>query len=593
MNILAIQTGHNATVGLMQNGTITALLSQEKIDNIKNSAAFPNAAVAAVLQECALQASEIDEVVIASHMIFPQHCALTTQQAEVSDHLRPPLLVRLAKRIERRMPGALRRLFQQARRRRHERLRDEAIGHLRTRLSELGLADKPLHFVDHHLCHARAAYHALEHTPGQETLVFTLDGMGDGLCASVTRVTADGRWIALAGTPLRASLGSIYSETTRFLGMKVMEHEYKVMGLAAYCKGYHLDTYRRIFESVIDLDPANPLVFRASLDTSEFYDYLVEHAVGERFDNVAGALQHLLEERVTQWIRNAIELTGVQRIFTGGGVFMNVKLNKRIQEMPEVAQAFFLPSCGDESNPLGAAYDRAVQLHQTVQPLKNLYLGISHADDVLAGFIDTHQLAQRYDVSRPDDIETASAELLARGAVVARFSGRCEWGARSLGNRAILAHPSHLESFFTVNDLIKARDFWMPFAPTVLDTWAGRYLENYQPERVRAPHMITAFRATPLGVQHLRAAMHQGDFTIRPQVLERDVNPGYYRLLETFERLTGVGGVMNTSFNLHGYPLVATPDQALMTLENSGLQHLALGPFMISKRATPTHIKKK
>ena len=97
--------------------------------------------------------------------------------------------------------------------------------------------------------------------------------------------------------------------------------------------------------------------------------------------------------------------------------------------------------------------------------------------------------------------------------------------------------------------------------------------------------MITAFRATPLGVRHLRAAMHQGDFTIRPQVLEREVNPAYYRLLETFEKLTGVGGILNTSFNLHGYPLVATPEQALMTFENSGLRHLALGPFMISKRA--------
>ena len=158
-------------------------------------------------------------------------------------------------------------------------------------------------------------------------------------------------------------------------------------------------------------------------------------------------------------------------------------------------------------------------------------------------------------------------------------------GGRSLGNRAILGHPSHLESFYTVNDLIKARDFWMPFAPTVLDSWASRYLESYDPARVRAPNMITAFRATALAVKHLRAAMHQADFTIRAQVLEREVNPEYYRLLKAFERLTGVGGVMNTSFNLHGYPLVATPAQALMTFESSGLPNLALGPFLIRKRA--------
>lgn len=585
MNLLSIQTGHNATVGLMQNGEITALLSQEKIDNIKNSAAFPSDAIKAVLAERGLVAKDIDEIVMASTMIFPQHCALESNQAHVSDHLNPPAVVRLAKKLEKSFlrslfPG----LFLYARKRRHKKLRDEALHHLDHRLTELALREKPLCFIDHHLCHARGAYHALEQETAKPSLVFTLDGMGDGLCATVTRVSPSGQWQRIAETPLNASLGSIYSETTRFLGMKVLEHEYKVMGLSAYCKGYHLETYKRVFETVINIDPTNPLVFKATLDTSEFYDYLVKHAVGERFDNIAGALQHLLEERVTQWIANAIQATGIRRIFTGGGVFMNVKLNKRIQEMPEVEQAWFLPSCGDESNPLGALYTRALELKQTVKPLPNLYLGIGYSKDMLRKFIEQHHLKDRYQVSEHEDIEETMADLLAKGDVVARFSGRCEWGARSLGNRAILAHPSHLESFFTVNDLIKARDFWMPFAPTVLDSWADRYLEGYNPTKVKAPHMITAFKATPLGVQHLRAAMHQGDFTIRPQVLEKEVNPDYYRLLQAFEGRTGVGGVMNTSFNLHGYPLVASPEQALMTFENSGLQHLALGSFLISKQ---------
>lgn len=588
MNLLSIQTGHNATIGLMENGEITALLSQEKLDNIKNSAAFPYDAIKAVLSERGLGLQDIDEVVIASRMIFPQHCLDPRGQEVASDHLNPPSAIRFAKRLEKSLTGVLLPgVFRFARARRHAKLRAEGVAHLQNRLHEIGLSDKPLHFIDHHLCHARGAYHALEREIGHEALVFTLDGMGDGLCATVTRVGPNGEWQRIAETPLNASLGSIYSETTRFLGMKIMEHEYKVMGLAAYCKGYHLDTYQRVFEPVIDIDPGNPLSFRASLDTSEFYDYLAKHAVGERFDNIAGALQHLLEDRVTRWIANAIHATGIRRIFTGGGVFMNVKLNKRIQEMEEVEQAWFLPSCGDESNPLGAAYVRAIELGQRVKPLANLYLGIGYQRATLAAFIAQNHLVEKYAVSEPADIEEAIAELLAQGQVVARFSGRCEWGARSLGNRAILAHPSHLESFFTVNDLIKARDFWMPFAPTVLDTWASRYLGNYDPARVRAPHMITAFRASPLGVQHLRAAMHQGDFTIRPQVIEQEVNPEYYRMLQAFERRTGVGGVMNTSFNLHGFPLVATPEQALITLEKSGLQNLALGPFLISKKEQP------
>lgn len=584
MNILSIQTGHNATVGLMQNGEITALLSQEKIDNIKNSDAFPLEAINAVLHQCHLNAVDINEVVIASQMIFPQHCADRTSQGRISDHLIPPFFVRFAKGMEKNLFGKLFPvIFDYARRHRHKKLREEGLLHLNKRLYELGLAEKPLHFVDHHLCHARGAYHALEKTLGCESLVFTLDGMGDGLCATVTRVGSDGQWKKIAETPLSASLGMIYSETTRFLGMKVMEHEYKVMGLSAYCKGYHLEAYKRIFESVIDLDPNNPLVFKATLDTSQFYEYLVQTAVGERFDNLAGAVQHLVEERVTCWIKNAIKETGIRRIFTGGGVFMNVKLNKKIQEMPEIDQAWFLPSCGDESNPLGAAYTRAVELGIPVKPLNNLNLGLDYGEIEIQKFINDNGLDKLYKISTPVDIDDAIADLLAEGEIVARFSGRCEWGARSLGNRAILAHPSYLESFYTVNDLIKARDFWMPFAPSVLDTYATRYLEDYEPERVVAPHMITAFNATPLGIKHLRAAMHQGDFTIRPQVLKKEANPSYYKLISSFERRTGVGGLMNTSFNLHGFPLVCTPEQALMTFTKSGLKNLALGPYLICK----------
>ena len=311
MNLLSIQTGHNATVGLMINGRIASLLSQEKVDNVKNSSVFPTEAIRAILDQNGLDAKSIDEVVIASQMIFPQHCVAPGKHEEVSDHLNPPCIVQFAKRLEEGLLGVLfSRIFQEARARRHATLRKEGMIHLQNRLRDLNLIDKPLSFIEHHECHARGAYHALEREHGRESLVFTLDGMGDGLCATVTRIGHDGKWTRLAETKLNASLGSIYSETTRFLGMKVMEHEYKVMGLAAYNKGYQLKTYQEVFEPILAIDSANPLAFCASLDTSKFYEYLVRRAVGERFDNVAGALQHLLEERVTQWIRNAISATG-------------------------------------------------------------------------------------------------------------------------------------------------------------------------------------------------------------------------------------------------------------------------------------------
>ncbi|WP_301102379.1 carbamoyltransferase C-terminal domain-containing protein [Propionivibrio sp.] len=581
MTILSIHTGHNSTVGLLDQGKLVGLLSEEKINNIKNSAAFPKNAITALLDECGIIPDQIEAIAIAGNEVFPSYCY--DYLFHPKNKINRTSLHSVAKSLEKGilgsvMPG----LFKMARKNRKSDLLTEGRSELAEHLNQSSLSGKPVIHIDHHQCHAYSAYYGLAQDDSP-ALVFTADGSGDQACATIW-LARDKKLQRISRTPPSASLGGIYTNTTRFLGMKILEHEYKVMGLAPYCKDYHKEIYDRIFAPVINLDPENPLVFKSSVDASSFYDYLVSCAVGERFDNIAGAVQHLLEERITAWVRAAIKQTGIRNIYTGGGVFMNVKLNKRIQEMDEVEHAHFLPSCGDESNPIGAAYALAIQQGSPVKPLDNLYMGISFKRSELVKFIADERLDARYAVSEPPDIEAAIADLLAQSEVVARFSGRCEWGARSLGNRAILAHPSHLESFYTVNDLIKSRDFWMPFAPTVLDSHADQYLENYNPSKVLAPHMITAFKATTLGVEHLRAAMHQGDHTIRPQVLTEEANPEYYALLKAFHAKTGVGAVMNTSLNLHGYPLVANPKQALMTLEKSGLMHLALGPFLISKK---------
>jgi len=469
---------------------------------------------------------------------------------------------------------------------RQQKLAKQGKAYLDEQLVLAGLGGIPVENIEHHECHARAAYHSFEsHGDDKPSLIFTMDGMGDDSCATVTLVDENGDWKNLASTPIHSSLGSIYSSTTRFLGMRVLEHEYKVMGLAPYAKTkYMLDTYENIFKPMIWISNKKPLIFESKINTSKFYDYLTENAVGERFDNIAAALQYMTEILVTQWIRNAIKETGISRVFTGGGVFMNVKLNQKIQEMDEVEQVYFMPSCGDESNPIGACYHHAVINGYETKPLDNLYLGVSYSDNEIEEFIKEKGLENKYIIKKHDDIEKEIARLLSEHEIVARFSGRCEWGARSLGNRAILGHPSHMESFYTINDYIKSRDFWMPFAPSMLDTAAPKYLQNYNPNKVKAPHMITAYKATDIAIKDLRAAIHQGDHTLRPQVVEKNANPEYYRLIELFEEKTGVGSVLNTSFNMHGYPLVATLEQALMTLENSGLKYLTLNSYLINKK---------
>ena len=586
MKVLALHLGHNATAAIMEDGVILGAVSQEKFDNIKNSGVFPIEAARALCEQEGWRLEAVDHVLLSSRQIYPPAAFETVADHAGREHS-VNFLVRQARRLERTWAGrALPGIFNQARAGLHARKRAAGDAYADQQLRACGLGGKPTSRVDHHLCHARAAYHALCPSPGggEPALVLTMDGEGDEISSTVTVVDESGRWWRLAASPVESSVGWIYSATTRFLGMKALEHEYKVMGLAPYAKTYYLDTYERLFKPVITIDPDDPLTFRSCLNTAHFYDYLVDHAVGERFDNLAAAVQHLIEELVSAWVRNAVARTGIRTLYTGGGVFMNVKLNKRIQEMPDLAKVHFMPSCGDESLPIGALYDFAVQRGLKPRPLHDIYLGLSYTDEQIAAFIDESGLASKYDVEQVAEIDRKLAELLAERHVVARFAGRCEWGARSLGNRALLAHPSYMESFYAVNDQIKARDFWMPFAPSILDSFASRYLRGFDPDRVPAPYMISAFDASDEGLDRLRAALHQGDHTLRPQVVTAEANPGYHALIRHFSELTGVGAVLNTSLNLHGYPLVGSPAQAVFTFENSGLRILALGSYLIRKR---------
>ena len=179
------------------------------------------------------------------------------------------------------------------------------------------------------------------------------------------------------------------------------------------------------------------------------------------------------------------------------------------------------------------------------------------------------------------EVDRRTAELLANGAIVARCRGHMEWGARSLGNRSILADATDYRIVARINDAIKQRDFWMPFAPSVLDSAADRYFDN--PKDLLTWYMVYCFRCKPQGYPDLAAASHPRDHTIRPQLVTADANPDYHKVLKDFQGRTGRGGFLNTSFNLHGLPIVRTPADALDVLAKSDLDYLALDNHLISK----------
>lgn len=595
MNILGIHTGHNATAVLLRDGVVIACASEERFVGKKNFLGYPARAVEWVLQYAGIGPHDLERVALIGSVGAPIYAAPEAQRAS--------WLMRALVALYR-PAGWIRRGYGWLAYRwpalrgfglwcynvaadlvggvvsRHER---ESIA------ARLGLPVARVVLYEHHACHAYTAAYASPYNQ-QDQLVLTLDGEGDKLCGTVN-IFRGGRMQRIAATPLGHSIGWVYMELTRYLGMKPGEHEYKVMGLAPYAHPEQVDRVYQRIRGLVTLDPRNRLRHRAAIDTHEAYRFMEERLEGCRFDDVAGAFQRLLEELVTEWVSAAVQATGIRTITVGGGVFMNVKANQRIAALPEVERFFATPTCGDESNPIGAAYqayrDVCAQrgMTPTIPPFDVLYWGPAFSDEAIAACLEELEVDRHYRVERCERTEEMVADLLSRGEVVAHLAGRMEWGARALGNRSILAHPSDPEVVRLINEYIKQRDFWMPFTPSVLQERADDYVVN--PKGIPARFMAITFDSTARARQELRATMHPYDFTLRPQLVDTQMNPRYYRILKAFEQRTGLGAVLNTSFNLHGFPVVLGPREALEAFRQSGLRHLVMGSYWVSKIESP------
>ena len=282
---------------------------------------------------------------------------------------------------------------------------------------------------------------------------------------------------------------------------------------------------------------------------------------------------------------------------------MNVKASKLIREMPGVEGFFPMPSAGDESTSIGAAQwvyaQRMIEAGQEprIEPLGPLYLGdtITERDveDALAKqmMVEDEEWFDPYgwegnppdgpweEIAHTSNVDDLAADLIAKGEIVARARGPMEFGARALGNRSILCDATDLRNVGVINSAIKSRDFWMPFAPTILEARMDELIKR----PIYAPYMTMAFDTTDAGQECFRAAMHQADFTVRPQILRASWNPEYYGILSKFEMATGHGGMLNTSFNLHGFPIVRSADDAMHVFLHSKLKYLVVGDYLLAK----------
>lgn len=585
VTVLGVSESQVSTACLLQDGKVVACVSEERLNRIKSWSGFPALAVEEVLRIAGLEPGDVDRLVLHGYSPWVYGYELS-DAIPLGDRSRRLLSMRetVSKALYH-QPKAwhayelVRDRFYRARV--HERWNQQR---LQFASSQTGIPLSRIGCTDHHLCHAYAGLHGVLGRPGTEYLVLTNDGHGDNCCATVSTYR-DGTWKRLASTPNQHSLADVYMEVTHYLGMKPNEHEYKVMGLAPYAA---------IADVERTLALLKPLIWRSGLEFDSkvadqaYYYYIKEHLENQRFDWIAGAVQLLTEMLLQEWTAEAIRQTGIHNVVLSGGIFHNVKANMCIGLLPEVETLTICPSPGDDSSAIGAAYWGYEQecLRRNIpfepQPIKNLYLGAAYSEAEIEQSIGRFRAEGLVcSVEQSEQIEERIATLLAEGQVVARFDGRMEFGARALGNRSILAHPANARMIDVLNRQIKNRDFWMPFAGTILSERQDDYIHN--PKHLPAPHMVLAFHTTPLARTEMAAAMHSADHTIRPQILDRATNPNYYTLLKHFEARTGIGGLLNTSFNLHGEPVVCTPENALSTFSSSGLRYLALGPFLLSK----------
>ncbi len=562
ITVLGVNDGHDCGAALVRDGKVVAAVQEERLTNIKHHSGAPKLSVPEVYKIAKIHPSETDAIAIVS---------LNRVYSPLEEY---PFRVRLFEKLAPYLHGKSFVKFYVGLLQ-----RSRNIDELKAIFASLGIGDKEVSFVEHHLTHASCAYRSAPWGYDEPVLVMTCDGAGDGVSSTVS-VAEKGDINRIAWSTFYDSIGnSYYSEITRYLGMKPWDHEWKTMGLAPYGKPeYCVDKMKKI----VRINPANPLEFQNTFGSylKGMQGGLQRLLAGERFDNVAAACQEHYEDLVCKWVANAIEKTGVHKVAFAGGNVLNVKANAKVMRMSGVEGAFFYPAAGDDGTPVGAAlqvyHDFCVRegVEAVAAPVEGIYHGPEYADEeIQAALAKTGGLS----FEKHADIDGTVGDLLGKGKVVARFSGRVEWGPRALGNRSILADPRRYDVVRRINSAIKQRDFWMPFAPSMLEERMADYLVDPVPAR----YMITSFDTTERR-SDIAAAIHPQDLTCRPQTLNH-WNEGYRHVVESFDSASGVGGVLNTSFNLHGYPIAGTPEMAIWTFQSSKLDALAIGEYLLQR----------
>ena len=547
---------HDSSACITRDGEVLFAVAEERLSRVKHDAAFPYLAIRACLDFTGIKPEELDFVCFG----WPRVGAGTRHDAKcMLSGAYPINYVNVA--------SMMKRYASMTSQGSGERAFHRTFGATRTKFR----------FVDHHLAHAISAY---SYSGFDDSAILVIDGRGAWEASSL--------WHGRNGTlehvwtiPWPNSLGLFYAQFTSYLGFAPYSDEWKVMGLAPYGKpGADLREFLKVDGDSYRV--SNRLLFGNSSSTMAQIEArfgprrVPESDIEQRHKDIAFAVQDTCETAMLHLARIAVRRTGSRNLCLAGGVALNSKANGKILSSGIVDRIFVQPAAGDDGVCLGAALTPFLDGggKVPVREMRDAYWGPQSCDAEIERTLRSYKIR----FSHADDPAAVAASLISGGKMIGWFQGRMEFGPRALGNRSILADPRDPKMTEKVNNAVKFREPWRPFAPSILRESAEKYIES----ATDSPFMILTAQVRPEMRAVIPAVTHV-DGSARPQTVEREVNPLYWGLIRSFEELTGVPVVMNTSFNLRGEPIVATPTEAIRTFFSSGMDALMIGSFLVEK----------
>ena len=592
---------HDSAAAIIKDGILVAASEEERFSRKKHDYGFPQQAIDFCLEQAGITSQDLDYVVF----------------------YEKPLL-----KFERILMSALQ-TFPQS----YAVFRESMIAWFNEKLwvkgeilTKLNIPNEKLLFVEHHLSHAASAFFC---SPYEEAAIMTVDGVGEWTTTTIGKGTAVWEQLPNGNQPTQTSnqielfreikfphsLGLLYSAFTAFLGFRVNNGEYKVMGMAPYGRPTRVDDVYKV------LRVADDASFRLDMDYFSFH-YSTKNTFNKKFVNlfgeprvhesvfytptthpkkdhpqwdeataqknqyyadIAASIQTVTEETMLKMARYAHEVTGLDSLCIAGGVALNSVANGRIMRESPFKNVYIQPAAGDAGGALGAAlyaYHVLLGKPRTFM-MDNAYWGKSYTQAEAKAAIEDMGYSYEY-VGDVDRLASMMVDDMLGKRVIGLFQGRFEWGPRALGNRSIMADPRGPEMKNIVNERIKFREPFRPFAPVVLEERASDFWDDLGNAKAYPFRYMLAVCRTKDGVgDKIQAVDHEGSGRI--QTVRREWNPLYYRVIELFGEATGVPVLLNTSFNLRGEPIVTTPANALNTFTKSDIDTLYMDGFVVRK----------